>query len=257
MELLKREIRGWPVWQIAVLVIVVVCLTLGVVGAITLLQRGTAETPPPTPLPPTRTPVLPTARPTQTPTPTATPTPTITPSPTATPLPTSTPTPTPIAVITGINAFGRLETVQYTMRDIVRIEDEPAGLLERLSRDRLMLIAEGEVVAGFDLTKVTEDDIVVLGTTVLIFLPPPEILYSRIDNEGTYVYERETGILRRPDPDLETTARRLAEAQLVSWALERDILDRAEETGVIYMENFLRSLGFTQVTVEVRPVEGE
>lgn len=257
MELLRREIRGWPIWQIAVLVIVVVCLTLGVVGAITLLQRGAVETPIPTPLPPTRTPVLPTARPTQTPTPTATPTPTITPSPTPTPLPTSTPTSTPIAVITGINAFGRLESVQYTMRDIVRIEDEPAGLLERLSRDRLMLIAEGEVVAGFDLSKVTEDDIVVLGTTVLIFLPPPEILYSRIDNEKTFVYERETGLLRRPDPDLETAARRLAEAQLVSWALERDILDKAEETGIIYLENFLRSLGFTQIRIEVRSLENQ
>jgi hypothetical protein len=258
MELLRREIRGWPVWQIAVLVIVVVCLTLGVVGGITLLQQASVpETPTPTALPPTRTPVLPTARPTQTSTPTMTPTPTATPSPTPTPLPTSTPTPTPIAVITGINAFGRLETVQYTMRDIVRVEDEPSGLLERLSRDRLMLIAEGEVVAGFDLAKVTEDDIVVLGTRVLIFLPPPEILYSRIDNEGTYVYERETGILRRPDPDLETTARRLAEAQLTSWALERDILDQAEKTGVIYMENFLRSLGFTQVSVEVRSFESE
>jgi hypothetical protein len=256
MGLLRREIRGWPLWQIVALIVVVVCLTLGVVGALTLLQQASQakQAPTPTFFPLTPTPVLPTARPTQTPMPTATPTPTITPSPTATPLPTSTPTPTPIAVITGINAFGRLETVQYTMRDIVRVEDEPTGLLERLSRDRLMLIAEGEVVAGFDLAKVTEDDIVVIGTTVLIFLPQPEILYSRIDNEGTFVYERETGILRRPDPDLETDARRLAEKQLVSWALERDILDKAEETGVIYMENFLRSLGFTQIRVEVRRV---
>ncbi len=141
------------------------------------------------------------------------------------------------------------------MRDIVRIEDEPSGLLERLSRDRLMLIAEGEVVAGFDLSKVTEGDIVVLGTNVLIFLPPPEILYSRIDNEKTFVYERETGLLRRPDLELETAARRLAEKQLVSWALERDILAKAEETGIIYLENFLRSLGFTQIRIEVRSFE--
>lgn len=256
MELLRREIRGWPVWQIAVLVIVVVCLTLGVVGGITLLQQSTApEALTPTAFPPTATRALPTVRPTQTPTSTATPTPTITPSPTATSLPTATPTPTPIAVITGINAFGRLETIQYTMRDIVRIEDEPAGLLERLSRDRLMLIAEGEVVAGFDLAKVTEEDIIVTGTSVLIILPPPEILYSRIDNERTFVYERETGLLRRPDPDLETAARRLAEGQLVNWALEREILDKAEGNGVLYLENFLRSLGFTQVRLEVRERE--
>jgi hypothetical protein len=143
------------------------------------------------------------------------------------------------------------------MRDIVEIEDEPANLFEKFSRDKLLLIAEGEVVAGFDLTKVTEDDIVVIGTTVLLFLPPPEILYSRIDNEGTFVYERETGLLRRPDQDLETEARRLAERHLVGWALDRGILEKAEETGVFYMENFLRSLGFTRVRVEVRGRETE
>ncbi len=265
MDLLRREYRGVPIWQIGVLVIVVVGLTLGAVGVFTLFQEAyqMRHAPTPTPLPPTPTYLSPTPRPTRTPAPTATawptatPTPTLTPSPTPTPWPTSTPTPTPIAVITGINAFGRLETVQYTMRDIVRVEDEPSGLLERLSRDRLVLIAEGEVVAGFDLTKVTEDDIVVLGTTVLIFLPPPEILYSRIDNEKTFIYERETGLLRRPDPDLETAARRLAERQLVSWAIDRGILDQAVKNGVIYMENFLRSLGFTQVRVEVRAGEND
>ena len=259
MELLRREFRGWPVWQIGVLVAVVVCLTLGAVGAITLLQRGapSADVATPTGVPPSPTIIPPTPRPTATFTPAPTNTPIATSTPTPTPRPTATPTPTPIAVITGINAFGRLETLQYTMRDIVQIEDEPATLLERFSRDKLLLIAEGEVVAGFDLRKVTEDDIVVLGTTVLIFLPPPEVLYSRIDNEKTFVYERETGILRRPDPDLESEARRLAEEHLVSWALDRDILDKAEETGVIYLENFLRSLGFTQVRVEVRQLEGE
>ena len=121
----------------------------------------------------------------------------------------------------------------------------------------IICIAEGEVVAGFDLAKVTEDDIFVVGTTVLLMLPPPEILYSRIDNEKTFVYERETGLLRRPDEHLETEARRLAERHLISWALERGILEQAEETGVFYMENFLWSLGFTRVRVEVRDGETE
>ena len=161
--------------------------------------------------------------------------PTLTPTPTRTPTPTQTPTPTPIAVITGINAFGRLETVQYMMRDIVELEDEPANVFEQFSRDKLLLIAEGEVVAGFDLTKVTDDDIFVIGTTVLIMLPPPEILYSRIDNEKTFVYERETGLLRRPDEHLETEARRLAERHLTSWALERGILESGGGNGrVLY-----------------------
>jgi len=256
VELLKREFHGWPLWQIIAIALVGISVILGVIGAV-LLQREPhpAAIPPPTDVPPSPTRIPPTPRPTVTPT--ATPTALPTPTPTPTPTSTLTPTPTPIAVITGVNAFGRLETVQFMMRDIVELEDEPANLFEQFSRDKLLLIAEGEVVAGFDLTKVTEDDIVVIGTTVLLLLPPPEILYSRIDNERTFVYERETGLLRRPDAHLETEARRLAERHLTSWALERGILEQAEETGVFYMENFLWSLGFTRVRVEVRDVENQ
>lgn len=262
MEILQRKFRGWPVWQISVGVVVAVGVVLGLIGVGMLWQRSLQASQVPTATLPAKVipspPVAgPSPHPTRTPTATPLPSPTMTPTATPTPTPTCTPTPTPIAVITGINAFGRLETTQYTMRDIIELEDEPSNLFEQFSRDKLLLIAEGEVVAGFDLTKVTEDDIVVVGTTVLIFLPPPEILYSRVDNEHTFVYERETGLLRRPDQNLETEARRLAERQLVGWALERGILESAEETGVFYMENFLRSLGFMQVRIEVRKIENE
>jgi len=158
-------------------------------------------------------------------------------------------------VITGIHAFGRLETAQYMMQTLVQLEDEPGNFLERISGDKLLLVAEGEVVAGFDLTQVREGDIVVQGISVTLMLPPPEILYSRVDNDRTYVYERETGLLRRPDPDLETQARRMAEQELIRWALDRDILAEAEEFGVFYLENFLRSLGFTKIEIAVREVE--
>jgi hypothetical protein len=185
-------------------------------------------------------------------TPTSSPSPTPEPTATHTPRPTWTPSPTPIAVITGIQAFGRLETAQYTLRDIVEMKDAPDNMFDRFTQDKLLLIAEGEVVAGFDLTRIGEDDITAIRDTVLLILPEPEILYSRIDNERTYVYERETGLFRKPDPDLETEARRLAERQIRDWALERGILDDAEEFGLFYLENFLYSLGFKKIRIEIR-----
>jgi hypothetical protein len=113
-------------------------------------------------------------------------------------------------------------------------------------------VAEGEVVAGFDLTDLTEEDIKVEGTQVEITLPAPEILYSRIDNERTYVYERETGLFVKPDKDLESRARQLAEERLTGWALERGIYGKAEAAGRTQIENLLRSLGFTEVTIHVK-----
>jgi hypothetical protein len=263
---LQRDISQWPVWQIVLIAALVLAIVLcGVAGAV-LVGRGIGRgigralavaTPTRTPFGPTDTntpvPTL-TSTPTATPTPTPTSTPTATPTPTPTPTPTNTPTPTPtpIVAITGIHALGRLETVEYAMQTIIELEDEPGNLLERISGDKLLLVAEGEVVAGFDLSGVRESDVIVDGTTVTLILPPPEILYSRVDNERTFVYERETGVFRRPDPDLETEARRLAEERLVSWALERGILPKAEENGIVYLENFLRSLGFTEIEIEIR-----
>ena len=247
------KLRELHLWQLIIIIAALVGILL---GGISLLRQGLSNiSPKPTDSPPLlqsakHTPVNETPSPTATPTipPTQTPTPTATP----TPRPTWTPSPTPIAVITGIHAFGRLETAQYTLRDIVELEDAPSNVIERFSQDKLLLIAEGEVVAGFDLTKIGEDDIIAIRDTVLLLLPEPEILYSRIDNERTYVYERETGLFRQADPDLETEARRLAEQQIRDWALERGILDDAEEFGFFYLENFLHSLGFNKIRIEIR-----
>lgn len=249
-----NRLREWSLWQLAILLFAMVGLLLGVIGLVILSQQSQEAPPTPTRTTPTDIPPSWTPSPTVTPTATstATPMPTNTPTPTATPTHTPVPTPTPLAIITGIHAFGRLETTQFTMRDIVEVKDEPGNFWERLSKDRLVLIAEGEVVAGFDLTRVTEDDISVIGGTVLLMLPPAEVLYSRIDNERTFVYERETGLFRSPDTDLETEARRIAEAHLSSWALERGVLEQAEKMGIFYLENFLRSLGFESVRIEIQ-----
>ncbi len=190
---------------------------------------------------------------TPTPSPTTSPTHTTTPTPTLTPTDTPTPTPTPIVVINRINELGRLETTEYVMQTVVDLENDPSNLWQKIvGSDKLMLLAEGEVVAGIDLEKIKSEDIAVRGTIVRIVLPAPEILYSRIDNTKTQVYERQTGLFVEPDHTLEARARQLAEKALVDWATERGIHDDAERQGRIQIENFLRSLGFTDITIEFK-----
>jgi len=205
-------------------------------------------------------PVYVTNTPTVTPSPTPTIGPTNTPSPTrtSTPTPTNTPTPTPtpIVVITHINALGRLETAEFAMQTVIDLENEPGNIWEQLvGSDKLLLVASGEVMAGFDLDKVKDQDIVVQGTTVTMNLPAPEILNSRIDNDGTYVVERDTGFLVKPDQTLETRARQIAEQSLTNWALEHGIIQKAEEYGRVQIENLLRSLGFTTIIINVKESE--
>ena len=190
----------------------------------------------------------PTVRPTETNTPPATGTPTRTPTPTHTPTSTPTPTPTPRVIIVEVRMLGRLETAKYMMATVIDLEREPNNIWEEvMGTDKLLLIAEGEVVAGIDVAQVTQEDIVTHGHQVTITLPAPQILYSKVDNDKTYVYERRTGLFRQPDPRLESEARQLAER-----AMEGEILKQAEVNGRMQIEAFLRALGFTDITIKMQ-----
>ena len=243
--------QSWPLIILALVVVAVIAA-----AAAFAVGRMSAAGAAVTPAPPTPTAPWPTRLPTRTPTPLpSTPTPLA--SPTATPTATPTPAPTPRVSLIEIQDLGRLESTDFVVQVHVPITDEPDSIWQRVKglfgTDELLLVATGEAIAGFDLQKLRPEDVVVAGDSVIVSLPPAEILFTRVDNAETYVYSRDTGLLWKPDKDLETEARRQAEAKVREWALEHDILDRAEKNGEVFLERFLRSLGFTDVTLTVRP----
>jgi hypothetical protein len=139
------------------------------------------------------------------------------------------------------------------MQTVVDRTRVPNSIWDRvLGTDKLLLVSEGEVVAGFDMAKVGQRDVSASGDRITLILPEPEVLYSRLDNERTYVYEHKTGVFRRPDKDIETEARYIAEQAMVEHALEGGILHQAEGNGRLLIAAFLRSLGFTDITIVVR-----
>jgi hypothetical protein len=156
------------------------------------------------------------------------------------------------AVIEELRSLSRLEAHSAYIKEIITAGQQSGGTLYDLLRgDRLLLIAYGEVIAGFDLSKLEADDIVISedGSTATVTLPPAEILVSRLDNERTQVYDRDVGLFTRGDPELETAARRVAEQQILQAACEGGVLNRAVEDGMRNIENLVRAFGFENVTV--------
>ena len=78
-------------------------------------------------------------------------------------------------------------------------------------------------------------------------LPAAEIFVATLDNEKSYIYDRQVGFLTRGDVDLETAARQAAERAIRQSALEDGILEQAQRNAESYMDRFLRSLGFPAV----------
>lgn len=161
------------------------------------------------------------------------------------------------AVIQQIQSLNRLETATYLAEQVITAEQGGNAFYNFFRGDKLLLIASGEVVAGFDLAKLRPEDVVISedGQSATVQLPPAEVLISRLDNERTKVYSRETGILTSGDPGMESEARRVAEQRIVQAACDNGILARAVEDGQRDIENLVKAFGIKQVTVsaEVGP----
>lgn len=152
-----------------------------------------------------------------------------------------------VTIVHEINQLARLETASYELEKIVRAERNNE-LLWGAFGESLIFVAYGEVIAGVDLTRLTIDDMQVVDpTTVMLHLPPAEVLTVDLDNERSYVADRDTGLLTRADPELETLVRQTAEIEIEQAALERGILQAADQNAQAYLESFLKALKFETV----------
>ncbi len=168
--------------------------------------------------------------------------------------PTPTILPDPVTVIHSVRSLARLETVQYTVEKVVTAE-EGQNQLGFLFGDRLLFVAHGVVIAGVDLEKLQPQDLWVQHGVLYVRLPAPEVFVATLDNQKSYVYDRDTGLLTHGDVQLETAARRTAEQEIRQAALDDGILLTARQNAEAYLARLLRSLGFPEVMfVEATPV---
>jgi hypothetical protein len=147
--------------------------------------------------------------------------------------------------------LSRLETSSFRVEKIIDAGTNYPELQQFLFGDQLLLIAQGEVIAGFDLSKISDKDIKISGETLTVNLPAPEILVVSLDNNQTRVYDRRQGLLSKGNKDLESTARTAAEKSIKDAACEGRILDEATKNGRTQLNFMLKSLGFTTVILNI------
>jgi hypothetical protein len=155
--------------------------------------------------------------------------------------------PNPVIIIEEINSLARLETASYAFQDILQIQRNEE-LLWGVFGESMLFVAYGDVIAGIDFSQMGPEDIqVVSPTKVIVRLPKAEILLSDLDNDRSYVADRDIGLLTRGDSQLETRIRQEAEARMVESAMENGILEMADEEAQAFMISFLVQLGFQEI----------
>ncbi len=156
------------------------------------------------------------------------------------------------AVIKQIQSLQRLETASFTIEKIINEGTTGDNVFQRLLfGDKILLIAHGKVIAGFDLSLVSDKDIQVDGKKLRVILPKPQLLTVVLDNTQTRVYDRQRGILSADGKDLETQARIAAEKSIRDAACQGNILQQAADNARKQLTASFYSLGFETVTIEI------
>lgn len=169
------------------------------------------------------------------------------------------PTVTSSSVVEQMQRVSRLETAVFTVQSVIEYEAEkPDDMLRRylpeeLVSESLLLISQGKVVAGVDLSKLTERDVTLSedGTKLTVRMPPVEILSVDMDAKNTRTYSHNRGLLAPENINLADEARVEAENRILATACEQDIMQFATDSSAQSMQQFLSLLDFE--TVEVIP----
>ena len=160
--------------------------------------------------------------------------------------PTPTIIPDPVTYINEIRALARLETIQYSIEKVITAE-VGQGTFGFAFGDKLIFVAHGTVIAGIDMEKLQPGDMRLENGVLYVRLPPTEIFIATLDNEKSYVYDRETGLLTKGSVDLETLARQSAEDEIRKAALEDGILVQGETNAEVFLIKFFTALGYQSV----------
>lgn len=160
--------------------------------------------------------------------------------------PTPTIIPDPVTIIQEVRSLARLETIQYSVEKII-VAESGQGPFGFLFGDRLLFVAHGTVIAGVDLEDLGPDDLWVEEGVLHVRLPEAEVFIAALDNEQSYIYDREVGALTRGNQQLETEARQAAEQEILDAALTDGILEQAQLNAENFLYRLLLDLGFPDV----------
>ncbi len=163
--------------------------------------------------------------------------------------PTPTIIPDPATYITQVQSLARLETIQYSVEKVITAE-VGQGTFGFLFGDKLLFVAHGTVIAGIDMGKMQASDMQLQNGVLHVKLPPPEIFISTLDNDKSYVYDRQTGLMTKGNQGLETTARQAAEEEIRKAAVQDGILEQAQANASAFLEKFFAALGYPNAVLE-------
>lgn len=119
---------------------------------------------------------------------------------------------------------------------------------KKKKKDEIVLIANGKVRAGFDLSTIEPDDVIINGDSLFVALEPAKIFDIIINPSGYDVFV-EKG---KWSHNQMTTIKDDARNKLAANANVYGILDKATEYGMEKLTTVLKTFGYKEVIVSIK-----
>ena len=147
-----------------------------------------------------------------------------------------------------ISSMGKLELVKYTMKDII----EQKEIHPILPDSKVLFLAVGEVTACIDLTKIRDTDIKKGKDSVTVYLPQPEICFTKLDHQKSRVYDISGSWFEDDTKNMVEGVYKLAEKRILDNANQMDVLGLARTNAQLIFKPILEGISGKTVTLKFK-----
>ncbi|WP_232246389.1 DUF4230 domain-containing protein [Kitasatospora mediocidica] len=163
------------------------------------------------------------------------------------------------AVLKSIQDMSRYNAATGNSQIVVDLDQEATFLPSALLGHRTLYVASGTVESYVDLGKVASSGVTVSADrrSATLVLPHAQLAQAALDPKGSYVYTEQRGLFDRigdffsSDPGDQQKVQVVAAQRIQNAAQAAGLTARAEQNTTTALQDLLKALGFTTVTVRI------
>jgi hypothetical protein len=161
------------------------------------------------------------------------------------------------ALLKSVQDLNQFVAAEGNFQVIVDVQHDRKYIPDFLVNERILFIAAGSVEVYVDFSKIGQGAVTESADrhSATITLPAPQLRPVRLDNDKSYVYEEDRGALNRigdvfkNDPNRMQQVYQAATQKIGDAAKDAGLGQRAEANTRAMLQQFLKALGYTSVTV--------
>ena len=152
-------------------------------------------------------------------------------------------------IVTGIKKISEFNVITFYEELVLKEKKDTQVFFEQVSTtNEIVIIAKGSVRVGFDLSKVKESDIVVMGDTLTVIVPSVEIFDIIVNPSDFEIFFEDGSWSHEEVTKIESNAK----SRLKEDAINNNILNKANEIGIEKLVSFFKSFGFKIVNITIK-----